>query len=274
MILDYSEYERQSNSYGINSPKEYGQNLFFNRKGWCPFCKKEVNKVFQYSGIDLKKLKGVSFEEIESVWKCDECGWWQHSFYSYMESGQGYGQEYKDWYEELNSSILRRFDVDSNKVPINILRDYIAKNNDRIYSIDDKKMEELVGSVFREHYNCDVHIVGKSHDGGKDLILIESDKSIIVQVKRRMSAKKIEAAKEIRELLGTTVLEGSRNSIFVTTADHFSSEAIKTVNKAITNSIVDTFELFDYDRFMNLLNLYKKDKSEVWQDLIKTKRKL
>lgn len=274
MILDYSEYEKQSNSYGMNTPKGEGKNLFFSKKGWCPFCKKEVNKVFEYSGMDFERLKGVSFEEVENVWKCDKCGWWQHSFYSYMESYEEYSQEYKDWYEELNSSILRRFDVGSKKAPINILRDYITRNADKIYNINYKKMEELVASVFREHYNCDVHMAGKSHDGGKDLVLIESDKSIIVQVKRRMSAKKTEAAKEIRELLRTTVLERSRNSIFVTTADNFSPDAIKTANKAITNSIVDTFELFDYNRFMNLLNLYKKHELEIWRNLIQTKNKL
>lgn len=29
-------------------------------------------------------------------------------------------------------------------------------------------MKELTQEVFKEHYNCEVELVGKSHDGGKD----------------------------------------------------------------------------------------------------------
>lgn len=36
-------------------------------------------------------------------------------------------------------------------------------------------MEELVASIFRDHYDCEVQVVGKSNDGGVDLILINFD---------------------------------------------------------------------------------------------------
>ena len=44
-----------------------------------------------------------------------------------------------------------------------------------------------------------------SGDGGKDLILIESDKSIVVQVKRRQSRHKTETASCVRDLIGATL---------------------------------------------------------------------
>lgn len=138
MILDYSEYEKRSNSYGLNSLYGSCKDLFFGRKGWCPFCNSEARIVFKYSGVDIERLKDVSFEEVEKVWKCDKCGWWQHSFYSYMES---YDEpfEYKDWHEEVNSAILRSFDIDSKEIPIDILREYITKNHEKIYNINDKR---------------------------------------------------------------------------------------------------------------------------------------
>jgi hypothetical protein len=46
-------------------------------------------------------------------------------------------------------------------------------------------MEELVASVLPEHFACTAHVVGKTNDGGVDLILIDADEPIIVQVKRR-----------------------------------------------------------------------------------------
>lgn len=55
----------------MNSSKGKGKNLFFCRKEWCSFCKKEVNKIFEDFGMELKRLKGVSFEEVENAWKYD-----------------------------------------------------------------------------------------------------------------------------------------------------------------------------------------------------------
>lgn len=42
-------------------------------------------------------------------------------------------------------------------------------------------MEELVGSVFSSFYNCEAKIVGKSSDGGVDVILVDSDHPTMVQ---------------------------------------------------------------------------------------------
>lgn len=270
MILDYSEYDKQYGAYGLNSFESKNRDLFYNKRGWCPFCQKEIPSVFNSSGLDIKRLKDVSFEESEKVWECDTCGWWEYSFYSYMEDQQLY-QQFKDWEIKINSAILKKFELTSKEVPINILRKYISKNNDKIYNINDKKMEELVASVFKDHYNCDVRLVGKSHDGGIDLILIESEKSTIVQVKRRTVAEKVESVKEIRDLLGATLLAESRNCIFVTTANHFSKDSIKAKQLAISKEIVDTFELYDFNGFMKLMDLYKKDEDKAWKKLIQSK---
>ncbi|MDM8161479.1 restriction endonuclease [Labilibaculum sp. K2S] len=97
--------------------------------------------------------------------------------------GESWG--FKDWQLDINSAILRSFEISSNEVPILSLRTYLTQQNEKIFEIHHRKMEELVASVFREYFACEVKIVGKSCDGGIDLILIMSDNPILVQVKRR-----------------------------------------------------------------------------------------
>jgi len=181
-----------------------------------------------------------------------------------MNDDSGWEVNYKDWELTVNSAILREFEVGSNSIPIEVLKSYLSKNEDEIFHIHHKKMEELVASIFRNHYDCEVQIVGKSNDGGVDLILINSDKPTIVQVKRRTDRRKTESVKEIRDLIGATLLSDSRKCIFVTTADHFSESAIKARDCALTKSIVDSFELYDFSSFMSTLNLYKTDRERAW----------
>lgn len=266
MILNYDEYLTHKGSYGINGQKKELDEAFFFKRGYCRFCQTSIGIVHNKSNLDTSTLKGGAIYLSEKIWECDICGWWERLYESYIDAERDW--DMKDWYQKINSAILKKFDVESKNVPINILRDYIFNNPDKIYDIHHYKMEELVGSIFKEHYNCEVHHVGKSADGGKDLLLIESDKSIVVQVKRRKTRNKTEAASGIRDLIGATLLNRSRDSIFVSTADHFSPQAIKHKDDAIAYNIIDSFELFDVDKFMNLLNVYTLEKEKSWTDLV------
>jgi restriction system protein len=264
MILNYSHFSKNYGCYGLNSPQETNKELFFEKRGFCPFCKCSIEAIHINSLVDIITLKDVEWHKSENVWECEKCGWWEYSFYSYMNDDSGLEVNYKDWELTVNSAILREFEVGSNQVPVEVLKSYINKNEHEIFNIHHKKMEELVASIFRDHYSCEVQIVGKSNDGGVDLILINSDEPTIVQVKRRMDKKKTESVKEIRDLIGATLLAGSRKCIFVTTADHFSSSAMNSRDCALTKSIVDSFELYDFSSFMSTLNLYKADQEKTW----------
>jgi restriction system protein len=269
MILDYSHFNKHYGSYGLNSPQQNNRELFFEKRGFCPFCKCSLEAIHVNSLIDVSTLKGVEWHKSENAWECEKCGWWEYSFYSYMNDDSGWEVNYKDWELTVNSAILREFEVGSNSIPIEILKSYISKKEDEIFHIHHKKMEELVASIFRNHYNCEVQIVGKSNDGGVDLILINSDEPIMVQVKRRTDRGKTESVKEIRDLIGATLLSDSRKCIFVTTADHFSKSAMKARDCALTKSIVDSFELYDFSSFMSTLNLHKTDQERAWLGMLK-----
>ncbi|KUI99150.1 hypothetical protein VRK_19240 [Vibrio sp. MEBiC08052] len=249
----------------MNSPREINRELFYSHRGICPFCNKGGESIHSHALVDCDTLPGANWHKVEKVWECS-CGWWEYYFYSYINGERSWGM--KDWELTVNSGMLREFEIGSCSIPIEILRNYIQKNKNKIYDIHHKKMEELVGSIFREHFNCEASVVGKSSDGGVDLVLLESNKPTIVQVKRRTRPDKTESVKEIRDLLGATLLQGSKSSIFVTTADHFSSDAINTRNKALTKNLVESFELYDFGRFCGLLDLHKKDEVKRWVKML------
>lgn len=267
IILDYSDYSIFKSEYGLNSHNSKPE-YFYEKLGWCPFCKKNAVKGYDKSDSFVYDF-GPWREMHEKAWQCN-CGWWQIYFYSYMEEEA----RNKDWFNVVYSSQLKKFTVGDKNVPIHTLRSYLETNEEKIYSINDGRMEELVASVFREHFQCDVEVVGKSHDGGVDVLLVESDNPTIIQVKRRKSPNRTESVKEIRDLLGATLLSGSRKCIFVTTADHFSPDAINSRNVAIEKNIVESYELFNYNRFLEILKLCQIDVSTVWRNLLQFENNL
>ena len=148
------------------------------------------------------------------------------------------------------------------------MKNYLAKNYDDIYKIHHKKMEELVADLLCEHFHCKAHLVGQANDGGADVILIEADEPIIIQVKRRTRNGKFESASQIRELIGATLLKDSSQCIFVTTADHFSRQAIVARDDALRKNIVKRFDLIDYHKLADILMLYSLNNNTLWHHLI------
>lgn len=252
MILDYSEYVTQKSSFGLNSGKSVNRDLFFDKRGICKYCLQSMNRVHSFNDVDSATIKGVGWHKSENIYICDKCGWWEHSYHSQLEGEP----EYKDWEARINSAILRKFEINSSVVPISTLRTYIAKHPNHIIDIHHKKMEELVASIFSDHYQCEAKLVGKSNDGGVDVVLIKSDAPIIIQVKRRMDLNKTESVAPIRELIGATLLQDSRDCIFVTTGKRFTKAAKDARNRALTKKLVNSFMLFNRDEFVDVLKLH------------------
>ncbi len=252
MILDYSEVLTQTSSFGLGV-ETTNRELYFEKRGYCFYCKQDIKIQHNESFVDTTTLTDTAWHRSESVWLCQQCGWWEHSYHSQIESSDD--QWFKNWEAKVNSAILKKFDIDSNQIPLRTLENYLSKNPDNIINIHHKKMEELVGSIFSEHYKCSAKVVGHSNDGGIDVILIISDKPIVVQVKRRKSLKTKESVAPIRELIGTTLLKDSKDCIFVTTGEIFTKNAIKTRNDALAKNLVNTFELYNRDEFIDVLKL-------------------
>jgi hypothetical protein len=63
-------------------------------------------------------------------------------------------------------------------------------------------------------------------------------------------------------------IKQSRKGIFVTTADHYSSVSVKTINQLISKKILESFEMIDFERFVEMLHITKSPKEAVWEQLM------
>jgi hypothetical protein len=197
-----------------------------------------------------------------NVLSCPACGWWIGG--QYITDGGGRGWTVK----ELYIGLLQRYALASAKLPTETLRTALKKSPALIYEVHPRKMEELVGSVFRDFYNCEVRHVGRTGDGGVDLLLVESDNSVIVQVKRRMSQNASEGVSLIREVVGATLLSGHRRAIVVTTG-RFTRGSKKVSHGAVEQGVLERLELIDISQFIEILGLTSRKVEPAWQRALK-----
>lgn len=265
MILDYSEYTEDFGEEGVVNYKQVPNTFdkLQDKRHYCPFCKNKINNlVYSKTNTDIRWCSAIEFE---NVIQCPLCGWWEYA-YTFQSDDIEEGPRARSL--TLKQAILKKYEINATDIPIKILNRYIIENPEKIYGINDKKMEELVASVFKEFTDCDIHIVGKSHDGGKDLILVNGEKQSFVQIKRRTKADKVEPVSSIRELLGASILGDATACAFVTTADHFSKPAKEAAQRSVEKKIVNSFELIDYHRLIAMLQLQKEKYPTEWKILL------
>jgi hypothetical protein len=262
MINSYLKYKEFEAYYGesFHESRNFDLVEVFNRQ--CPYCGAGLSQKHYFQRYDKHFSSGECIEQIETIYYCQNDGWWQHKIYERQDVSP------KNWYSTIHEGILKTYDDTSSIVPIQVLNDYIFINPDKITNIHDKKMEELVASVFGDFYNCEAKVVGKSSDGGIDVILIDSDSPTMIQVKRRRSLLHTESVSGIRDLLGATLLNQTNKCIFVSTADKFSKEAEKTASLAIKLGLVKKFDLVDYDRFVSMLKSRPQNIQQIWDKLL------
>ena len=264
MILDYSHTQERRLHYRLASTEpDYVQGTLYNtRTGWCPYDNKSTELVFD--GFDPLDSPHGGGENLK-IWSCDSCGYWQSSRTS-------------TWWNDLATlegqnliekhSMLRHFDIDSVNIPISTLRNYLKSKPNLIYRVAPKSMELLVKSVFSDFFECNVYHCGQSNDGGVDLYFVQSHKPIFVQVKRRETPNKTEPVNTIRDFLGAMMLKEAKKGYFVSTAKKFSKEAHNAAKKAETLGLVETYDLINYHRFFEILNLVHKENTPPWKKYI------
>ncbi len=179
------------------------------------------------------------------------CGWWDIAYDEW--TGHDSVDPVLEWRTAIHG-ILKRYDVSSLEVPMDVLRRDVARKAMLLHDLHPTKMEQLVGSVLSDFYpGCKVHHIGRSHDGGIDLVMVQSDTPVAIQVRRRESPAHTEPVSAVREFLGAVLLSGSDAGIYVTTADHFSRPAIDAVGTALAKKLVRRFELCDKDSFVSMI---------------------
>ncbi|MBC8433903.1 MAG: restriction endonuclease [Desulfobacterales bacterium] len=219
----------------------------------CPFCQARIDIVYELT-TDL--YDDVSHLIVRS---CEGCGWW---FSSILSEDEGY-------YKATLTPILRSFDVDSVTIPTKTLEIELRKRPKILHSLNPKKFEELVQSVFKDFFETDVRLVGRTGDGGIDLIFCDGETPFAVQVKRRQSPDAVENVSLIREFIGAMLLKKYSNGLLVSTAKNFSKGSKEASQKAIELGIIDRFELINRDRFIEIFRLKRKKVNWPWEQVYK-----
>ena len=145
---------------------------------------------------------------------------------------------------------------------------HITRHPDLLHSFNPTRFEKFVADVFRANYtNAEVLHVGKSHDGGVDVLLIDvQEEQWLIQVKRRGFQIPSEEVKTIRDLLGAMHLGEARMGIVVSTAGRFSRPAQEAAIKAgkVRNPMI--VRLVDKSMFNKMLDPILPDRP--WLDPI------
>lgn len=166
------------------------------------------------------------------------------------------------------SSIVKSFDLNDKELPLDVLYAEMCKNEKIIYDINPYKLEQFTQSVLSDFFDCEVKHVGRTGDGGKDLIVVQSDEPILVQVKRRENPNHVELIKGVREFIGTLFIDGAKKGIYVTTAKKFSKGCEKISRQLLESGKLDYFNLIDCDSLLSMLNLNKVSK-KTWDKFTK-----
>lgn len=266
LILDYSRYivtpdfmlvpEGQSRE---DSEKQfrYADAVYDHLQKTCPFCHvkcKEVWNVRRDSEFDQGMEEGCQVYHF--CWSCGSCGWWCYA-HEVVRNG--------DYQRRVRVALLHSFDVDSSQLPLEVLRREISRRPDVLHSIHPKKFEEFAASVLSDFLDVEVFVVGRSGDGGIDLVYMDGEVPMAVQVKRREKPGSVEQVKLVREFLGALLLSGFRQGSIITTASRFSRGAKEAACLASQEKIVDEFDLIDRDRFLSMFRFAHNSADLPWQ---------
>jgi predicted helicase len=116
--------------------------------------------------------------------------------------------------------------------------------------------------------NCEVRHTAASHDGGIDLYAITAERNVYaVQCKRR-EGPITESVEQVRAFLGAMISAEVPRGIFVSTADHFSPQAVSLANAPPLKNMGIELELIDYEVFRQLFNLTVPQVETPWRKLV------
>lgn len=269
-IIGYNDYYYDKHEYHIiqnaktktmdriddYSPNDL--NKFFLSEASCPFCNINLSTVFlATNALTMTTDMFTSYK----VKECPHCKWWTYKI------------EFEDRFthhsiktDERFYGIIKEFNPNDKQIPINVLTSELKKRPELLYHINPYKLEELCQSILKGVYDCEVIHVGKTGDGGKDLLILNSDSPIVVQVKRRSNPNHIELIDEIRELVGTLYIEDYRKGLFISTAKDFSQGSKKLANELLSNRKVDYFEYINYDKLYSLIKNHSEEKP--WKKIV------
>jgi restriction system protein len=224
----------------------------------------QINAVHLQTSNDYKEIHGLEDSYLD-LWMdsessetyvdyCPCCGWWRIIQHLYIVSTG----KWQIWNMAFGcAAALKELNLKDINIPLHEVRSYLTAKYDSRFHINPKVFEDVVGSVFKD-IGYETHVVGRSGDGGIDVILEDMNNHVIgVQVKRSKNRIKVE---QIRAFLGALVANNIPRGIFVTTSE-FQPGCRKTIDglSASTSKI----ELVNALQFYNALRLAQLNDDDI-----------
>lgn len=241
-------------------------NVFMNRVV-CPYCGTALDSSDFDFNKDMFDIPDDVYDELPSsydfdLWSCPNCIYWQIYIFETFPDEFDYG-----YIHNCFMSKLRRF---TSTLPEGVgpeLAQYLRRKPQAWHSLTPKALELLVAAIFKANFaDSEVLHVGKSHDGGVDVIFIDyNHNQCMIQVKCRQSARKAEGFETVQNLLGAMVLKDSSYGIIATTADHFSYWAVKARTEALRRGKI--IRLLDKGKLNRMLDHLIPERP--WFELLK-----
>ena len=176
---------------------------------------------------------------------CPVCGWWYVVERGHESNGAGQPPAYH--------GILKSFDLSDAAIPITILQHELPKKFSDVTHVNPYRFEDYVAEVLRMDFRCEVRRLGYSRDGGIDLFLLQGDKCVAVQIKRRLQHNKPEGISPIREFVACALLKGIHDLLFVTTADRYTAGALDVASQFTAKGIIKSYKLVDLNTLQNIV---------------------
>jgi restriction system protein len=224
----------------------------------CRFCRQKYLEILhstQSSKTNTRKSDHLN----KRLFVCQTCGWWKadglHSL-DFLYRGEPTHNAQTHYGAAASLSELSLDDI---SVPLDDVRSYLLAKYEKRFEMAPKLFEETVASVFRD-IGYEAVVVGRSGDGGIDIILERGQETIGVQIKRYSDAIEVE---QIRSLVGALVLKGMTCGVFVTTSKF--RRGAKLAEKAYATQGYK-IKLIDAERFYDALKIAKRPKYSSFAD--------
>ena len=191
-------------------------------------------------------------EPITVAWVCRNCGYWHVNHSSMIDD-----------YEVV--PYVSDFDPSLHTPALSSLAKDIAANQQSVSEMEPRTFEILVGSILTEFFNCDVKHVGRSHDGGVDLIVVAADEPILVQVKRRSRPHAVEGLEVVKNMFASLFSQRAQHGMVVTSAERFTAGAMAWARHPALSENQFTIDLLDMDSLLSMIRAYNTGETPGWE---------
>jgi hypothetical protein len=202
----------------------------------CPMCSESLTKVREPS-----KSHDATGTATWSM-ACAACGYWR----SHIQDAVGVN--------ETEVPHVKRFNYESETPSLIRLSSEIKKDISKVSTMDPTRFEQYVGSVLADFFDSEVRHVGRTGDGGVDLIAVIGDEPLMVQVKRREDSDQSEGVEVVKLLFASTFARGAKNGMVVTSAKKFSRQAREWIESPKLKGAGFNLELVDLNSLMSMVD--------------------